>query len=141
MAAGNDGEDGSSDQIRTPGDVPGVITVAATDNADHLASFSSRGPVSWATVAPYNDFPNLTKPDVAAPGVLIRSTMRGGGYVGDNAAEPWSGTSMATPHVSGVAALMIAYEIVSVRNSPLEEVGIVCFKCPLIFSGHLLRVL
>ena len=30
---------------------------------------------------------------------------------------------------------------VSVRNSPLEQVGIVCFKCPLIFSGHLLRVL
>jgi serine protease AprX len=109
VAAGNDGEDASSDQVRTPGDVPGVITVAATDNADHVASFSSRGPVSWATVSPYNDFPNLTKPDVAAPGVLIKSTMRGGGYVGDQTAEPWSGTSMATPHVSGVAALMIAY--------------------------------
>jgi hypothetical protein len=31
--------------------------------------------------------------------------------------------------------------IVSVRTSPLEQVGIVCFRCPLIFSGHLLRVL
>jgi len=61
-----------------------VIAVAATDNRDALASFSSYG---------------ATTVDLAAPGVNIYSTQAGGGY------RYMSGTSMATPHVSGVAAL------------------------------------
>lgn len=57
------------------------------------ADFSSMGPT-----------PNYTlKPDVAAPGANIYSAVPGGGY------EFWDGTSMATPHVAGAAALMIAY--------------------------------
>ncbi|UCH77497.1 MAG: S8 family peptidase [Candidatus Coatesbacteria bacterium] len=93
------------DDIRTPGDVPAVITVGATDSSDVIASFSSYGPVSWSTVAPWNDYPyppGLTKPDVSAPGVSITSC-RGisGGY------SVMSGTSMATPHVAGFAALIL----------------------------------
>lgn len=60
---------------------------------NHRADFSSVGPT-----------PNYTlKPDVAAPGANIYSSVPGGGY------EFWDGTSMAAPHVSGAAALLVAY--------------------------------
>ena len=65
-------------------DLPNVISVAATDQSDALASFSNYG---------------ATTVDLAAPGVGVLST-----YL-DNSYTSMSGTSMATPHVSGVAAL------------------------------------
>ncbi len=94
--------------IRTPGDVPAVITVGATDQSDVYTYFSSYGPVSWSNVPPYDDYPyppGLTKPDVCAPGLTITST-RGisGGYLN------MSGTSMATPHVAGFAALILSVD-------------------------------
>jgi len=66
---------------------PNVVAVAATDNDDLIASFSNYG---TATVG------------LAAPGVNIRSTIPGNSYA------YYNGTSMATPHVSGAAALVLS---------------------------------
>ncbi len=66
-------------------DVGNVVSVAATDHNDELASFSNYG---------------LTSVDLGAPGVNILSTLPGNSY------GELSGTSMATPHVAGVAALI-----------------------------------
>jgi hypothetical protein len=106
IAAGNERQyDTPPDAVRTPGDVPHVITIGATDSSDAYASFSSPGPVTWQSVDPYNDFPyppGLIKPDVAAPGVDINSVAAIiGGY------GLMSGTSMATPHTAGLAALIL----------------------------------
>ena len=103
-AAGNEGCGGPPDDVRTPGDVPDVICVGAVDCSDVLASFSSCGPVTWQNVPPYNDHPyppGLTKPNVSGPGVDTDSHDLCAGYF------PASGTSMATPHVAGTAALLL----------------------------------
>ena len=90
IAAGNSGP--SKETVGSPGDVPEVITVGATDSKDKIAYFSSRGPVKW-------DGKELTKPDVCAPGVNINSCSHT-----SNGYTKKSGTSMATPHVAGVVA-------------------------------------
>ncbi|HBZ64177.1 MAG TPA: peptidase S8 [Lachnospiraceae bacterium] len=78
------------------------ITVAAYDsNANQLASFSGQGFTALS----------LTKPDLAAPGVNITSASVGGGY------NARSGTSMATPFVTGSAALLMQYGIIQ-GNDP-----------------------
>lgn len=126
IAAGN--ERGSSTcptpyNLRCPGDVPppwhhpaevkgrlgGAISVAATDNTDALASFSSTGPSCWETAQWYWDYgwrpgAGILKPDIAAPGVSIVSCS----YASTNGYTTMSGTSMATPCMTGCAALLLS---------------------------------
>jgi subtilisin len=80
-AAGND-EGGA---VEYPGAYPEVITVGASDEKDGWASFSSKGP----------------EVTLIAPGDNIKSTIPGGAYA------EMSGTSMATPHITGLAALLV----------------------------------
>ncbi|WP_247730224.1 carboxypeptidase regulatory-like domain-containing protein [Halovivax limisalsi] len=99
-AAGNDGEGTSG----TPGNIYDSFAIGASDANENIASFSSGETVDtdvdWGSDAP-SDWPaEYIVPDVAAPGVSIKSSVPGGGY------DTKPGTSMATPHVSGVVSLM-----------------------------------
>lgn len=97
-AAGNSGNPkGKGNNVGYPARFGSVIAVAATDDNNNRASFSSTGD----TV------------ELAAPGVAINSTKLGGGYV------EFNGTSMASPHVAGAAALVIAGGITS--NDEVRE--------------------
>ncbi|WP_306454061.1 S8 family serine peptidase [Evansella halocellulosilytica] len=89
FASGNTAGPGT---VGVPANYPESYAVGATDSNQNLASFSSQGP------SPYDEM----KPDVSAPGVNVRSAVPGSGYEGG-----WNGTSMAAPHVAGLAALLL----------------------------------
>ncbi|MFI9759902.1 S8 family serine peptidase [Streptomyces sp. NPDC051963] len=93
IAAGNTGP--GNNTVSSPGCAPSVLTVGAVDRDDSTASFSSRGPVYGS---------HTLKPEITAPGVSISAANAGGRGV--YAYRSMSGTSMATPHVAGAAALV-----------------------------------
>lgn len=102
FAAGNSGP--SKGSVNLPGACPQVLTAGATDENDKIARFSSRGPAHWKSG-------DVIKPTVSAPGVKVISSVPGGKYAA------FSGTSMATPHVAGLAALVVqANPNISVEN-------------------------
>lgn len=94
IAAGNMGS--GQNTVSSPGCAPAALTVGAVDGEDATAQFSSRGPVGVS---------HLPKPEIAAPGVGILAAATGGRGV--YAYRAMSGTSMATPHVAGAAAIAL----------------------------------
>ncbi len=98
VAAGNDGPSAST--VGSPGCARQVITIGATDDDDHVTNFSSRGPTADGRV----------KPDVCFPGEGIVSAQAAGTQLGPVVSPGYislDGTSMATPHASGSACLLL----------------------------------
>ncbi len=116
-AAGNSGASG----LGAPGCISSVIAVGAVDSTDTLAYFSSVGAA-------------MTDHGIVAPGVDIFSTFLSGGYA------TLSGTSMATPMVSGTIALMLSKNLAqtpaTIRNVLFSTADCVAAPCPNNNVGH-----
>ncbi|MBB4904963.1 S8 family serine peptidase [Actinophytocola algeriensis] len=95
IASGNNGE-----RVSSPGSADAALTVGAVDREDQLAPFSNPGPRLGD---------GAVKPDVTAPGVDIVAARHADGTIGPEVEPGYtslSGTSMATPHAAGAAALL-----------------------------------
>ncbi len=120
-AAGNDGANNDLlPHYPSSYDLPGILSVMATDHRDMRASYSCYGPVSV---------------DLAAPGSSILSCRLGGGY------RLMSGTSMATPHVAGACALLLAAQpglsVARLRAVILDSVDVPAVPLSCVSGGRL----
>lgn len=123
-AAGNESADNDSlPHYPSDYDLPNILSVAAIDKNGNLASFSNYG---------------ATSVDIAAPGVNILSTTPGNHY------NSYSGTSMATPHVSGAITLLSSYNpsltMLELRNRVIESGKGLSSLTGVVSSGRLLNV-
>jgi len=107
FAAGNSGPGCST--LISPGDYPESFAAGATDSSDQIAYFSSRGPSCWGEI----------KPEVVAPGVSICSSVPGNTWDCS-----YSGTSMASPHVAGLVALLWSADPDLIGNLDATEYAI-----------------
>jgi len=113
VSAGNNGPDMGT--ITSPGCAKNAITVGAVDSNNDVPSWSSRGPTDDGRV----------KPDILAPGVSIVSTWN------DNSFKSLSGTSMSTPFVTGIIALLLEkkpslkpFQIKDILKSTAVDLGL-----------------
>lgn len=126
-AAGNEGTD-AFPLYPAAFDLPGIISVAASTSTDELAYFSNWGKVSV---------------DLAAPGQSILSTVPTETWLGDPSGYMYlDGTSMATPHVAGAAALLLAQDgarsAVGVKQLILQTVDVRgAFSGKMVSNGRL----